>query len=290
MPKTPNLVWLRSFECAARHMSFTAAAEELGITQTAVSLHVRSLEAQLGCKLFTRAARNLSLSEVGQAYAFSIRRALGEIDLSTTSLFGTSHLQKLTVRVPISTATLFLAHRLPDFVQNHPEVSVSLVSNIWAESTNRENVDVELRLGLGDWEDMPARRISKERIVPIGAKSGGRIPSMAQLADQPLIHILGFQDMGQKYLSAFDVQQSETATSYSVDTTIAAVDIVAGGGGYAVILERFAKTAIETGREIAIVGDAVPFEQSHFLLRGNRPEPNAATIQIFEGWLERIFA
>lgn len=271
-------------------MSFTAAAEELGITQTAVSLHVRSLEAQLGCKLFIRAARKLTLSEVGQAYAFSIRRALGEIDLSTTSLFGATYLQKLTVRVPISTATLFLAHRLPEFVQTHPEVSVSLVSNIWAESAGRENVDVELRLGLGDWDDVPVRRISDERIVPIAAQSGAQhAPSLAQLASKPLIQILGFQDMWQKYLSAFGIEQTETASAYFVDTTIAAVDIVAAGGGYAVTLERFAKTAIETGRSIAIIGDAVPIEQSHFLARRQRSEASTAAIQMFETWVGRIF-
>lgn len=78
MRSVPNLVWLKSFDCAARHMNFTAAAGELGITQTALSLHVRSLEAQLGCKLFTRAARRLTLTEIGQAYAFSVRRALGD--------------------------------------------------------------------------------------------------------------------------------------------------------------------------------------------------------------------
>ncbi|NVO58063.1 LysR family transcriptional regulator [Rhodobacteraceae bacterium B1Z28] len=289
MLKTPNLIWLRSFEYAARYMSFTAAAKELGITQTALSLHVRSLEAQLGCKLFTRAARNLSLTEVGQAYAFSIRRALGEIDLSTTSLFGANHLQEVTVRVPISTATLFLAHKLPEFTRNHPEVSVRLVSNIWAESAGHENVDVELRLGLGDWEDLPAKKISEESIVLIAAKSRSRQTlSFAELSKEPLIQILGFQDMWQRYLSNFGVQRAEGASSYSVDTTIAAVDIAAAGGGYAVVLERFAHTAIETGRSIAIVGDAVPIEQSHFLVRGQTS--NAAAKRQFETWLESTFA
>ncbi len=290
MPKSPNLVWLRSFEYAARHMSFTAAAEELGITQTALSLHIRSLEAHLGCPLFFRAARNLSLTEVGQAYAFSVRRALAEIDISTISLFGSNQERELTVRVPISTATLFLAHHLPAFVQDHPDISVKLVSNIWAESAGRENVDVELRLGVGEWNDAPARAISDERIVPIAAKSdAGHGISPAELRQKPLIQVLGFQDMWQRYLSAFDVPDTSNAPTYTVDTTIAAVDIVAAGGGCAVILERFANTAIQTGRSIAIVGDAVPIEQRHFLVGGRNSKSNAATRQVFEAWLERTF-
>ncbi|WP_299636519.1 LysR family transcriptional regulator [uncultured Ruegeria sp.] len=291
MSKSPNLVWLRSFDCAARHMSFTAAAEELGITQTALSLHVRSLEAQLGCPLFFRAARNLSLTEVGQAYAFSVRRALGDIDLSTASLFGSSQKHELVVRVPISTASLFLAGKLPEFSRAHPGVSIRLVSNIWAESAGRENVDVELRLGNREWNDGPISKISDERIVPVATKSRNqKWPSTEELLDKPQIQILGFQDMWHRYFSAFGITYSPTASSYTVDTTIAAVDIVSEGGGYAVILERFAGTAIAAGRSIAIVGDAIPIEQNHFLVDGQRSNANAAAKQMFETWLRQIFA
>lgn len=291
MSKSPNLVWLRSFDCAARHMSFTAAAEELGITQTALSLHVRSLEAQLGCPLFFRAARNLSLTEVGQAYAFSVRRALGDIDLSTASLFGSSQKHELVVRVPISTASLFLAGKLPEFSRAHPGVSIRLVSNIWAESAGRENVDVELRLGNREWNDAPISKISDERIVPVASKSRNqKWPSTEELLDKPQIQILGFQDMWHRYFSAFGITYSPTASSYTVDTTIAAVDIVAEGGGYAVILERFARTAIEAGRSIAIVGDAIPIEQNHFLVDGQRSNANSAAKQMFETWLKQVFA
>lgn len=291
MSKSPNLIWLRSFDSAARHMSFTAAAAELGITQTALSLHVRSLEAQLGCPLFFRAARNLSLTEVGQAYAFSVRRALGDIDLSTSSLFGANQTQELVVRVPISTAALFLAHRLPVFSRAHPNFSIRLVSNIWAESAGRENVDVELRLGKGEWSDVPFRKISQERIVPIASSKTERVKAPASdLLHMPQIQILGFQNMWQRYFSALGLEYPAPSSSLTVDTTIAAVDIAAAGGGYAVVLERFANTAIETGRSIAIVGDAIPIEQSHFLIGGQKSKANDPARQVFENWLEEIFA
>lgn len=290
MPQSPNPIWLRSFECAARHLSFTAAAAELGITQSALSLHVRSLEAQLGCPLFYRAARNLTLTEVGQAYAFSVRQALRDIDLSTISLFGSNQKHELVVRAPISTATLFLAHRLPEFLRIHPDITIKLVSNIWAESAGRENVDVELRMGSGEWTDIPARKISTERIVRIAPKiSGGKAPSTEDLQQQPLIHILGFQQMWERYFSTTGVQQTQHASTFVVDTTIAAVDIVAAGGGNAIIVERFAKTAIETGRKVAIVGEAVPIEQSHYLIAGQNSKADAVAKQRFEAWLEDIF-
>ncbi|WP_343211616.1 LysR family transcriptional regulator (plasmid) [Aliisedimentitalea scapharcae] len=291
MPKFPNLIWLRSFECAARHMNFTAAAAELGITQTALSLHVRSLEAELGCQLFTRAARHLTLTEVGQAYAFSLRRSLGDIALSTTSLFGSSNAQVLTVRAPISTAAFCLAHRLPDFMNSHPGVSIRMVSNIWAESAGRENVDVELRLGIGGWDDVPARKISKERIVPISSRTtGSKTLSVQTLQQGSLVAILGFEDMWHRYLTAFGLQPTDDTPPYAVDTTVAAVDIVAAGGGHALVLERFAASAIAAGRSISIVGDPVPIEQSHFILDGSMPDASGPAKQLFEAWLEAEFA
>ncbi|GAA6163212.1 transcriptional regulator GcvA [Pelagimonas sp. KU-00592-HH] len=287
MSKSPNLVWLRSFESAARHMNFTAAAAELGITQTALSLHVRSLEAQLGCPLFTRAARNLTLTEVGQAYAFSVRRALGDIALSTTSLFGASEAQHLTIRIPISSATLWLARRLPDFTQSHPGISIRLASNIWADSAGRENVDVEIRFGRGDWPDVTSHRLTHERIVPIAA-AGTPPLSHDDLQTRPAVQILGLQDLWQRYLAAFDIPQDATQSQFAVDTTIAAVDIVAAGGGYAVILERFAETAIAIGRDIAIVGQPLPIEQAHYVTRPSATSTNNTAAQLFTSWLEQI--
>lgn len=294
MRSVPNLVWLKSFDCAARHMNFTAAAGELGITQTALSLHVRSLEAQLGCKLFTRAARRLTLTEIGQAYAFSVRRALGDISGATTSLFGADTAQMLTVRVPISSATLWLAGHLPDFTARHPGISIRLVSNIWAESAGRENVDVELRVGIGDWDDAPSKRLSSERVVPIGPASTtaagppGMVP-LDRLKQAPRIQVLGLESLWRQYLSAHEDHTPLPPPVFAVDTTIAAVDIVAAGGGHAVILERFAQTALSGGRQIAIIGAPVKITQGHYLMITPGAEDKVAAKLLFEAWLEGIF-
>ena len=289
MSKLPNLVWLRSFESAARHLSFTQAAEELGLTQTALSLHVRSLEASLGCKLFTRNARRLTLTEVGKAYAFSLRRSLGDIALSTASRFGTEGAQVLTVRVPISTASLWLTHRLPEFVAAHPGISVRIVSNIWAESIGQEDVDVEIRLGRGGWTGVAYKEISTEQIVPIVRV--GQLGDVAEvLRAGPLVQILGYEDMTQAYLSACGLEGGQGVFPYSVDTTIAAMDIVAAGGGCAVVLERFADGEITRGRAIAKIGAAMPIAQSHYLVGVSPPEVNDTAKQLFEAWLEGIFA
>ncbi|WP_291730483.1 LysR substrate-binding domain-containing protein [Leisingera sp. F5] len=288
MRKLPNLAWLRSFESAAQHLSFTVAAQELGLTQTAVSLHVRSLEAELGCKLFTRAARRLALTEMGKAYAYSLRQALGDMAFSTASLFGAETGQMLTVRVQMSTAGLWLAPRLPEFAKRHPGISVRLVSNIWARSEAPEQVDVELRFGSGGWDGVATRKISAERLVPVCAAGGGRL-TPEKLRQGPLVQILGFEDMLLRYLNAHGLVPPGDAAQFAVDTTVAALEIVAAGGGYAVVLERFALTAIGTGKRIEIAGDPVPVDQAHYLLGVAAPAEQDAGKQLFEAWLEEIF-
>jgi LysR family glycine cleavage system transcriptional activator len=288
MERLPNLVWLRSFEAAARHLSFTKAALQLGLTQTAVSLHVRSLEADLGAALFTRAARRLMLTQTGEAYAYSVRQALGAMAFSTASLFGAGVEQILTVRVPVSTAGLWLAHRLPEFSEAHPGITIRLVSQVWGGgASDAEPADVELRFGGGNLAGVRVRRLSTERIVPIcAAKNTADLPDLETLRAGPIVQILGFEDMLLRYLEAHDLAPPNRVTRYVVDTTIAAIDIVAAGGGFGVVLERFALTAIATGKPISIMGKPVPTELAHYLLTAATPKSTNPAKQVFETWLE----
>ena len=104
MKQNLNLNWLRTFEAAARHLSFTAASHELGLTQTAVSQHIKGLETKLGQNLFIRRAKSLQLTDIGQAYLISVRDALEHITFSTSGLFGPE--QETTIVVRASAAMI----------------------------------------------------------------------------------------------------------------------------------------------------------------------------------------
>jgi LysR family glycine cleavage system transcriptional activator len=289
--RSPNLTWLRSFEAAARLLNFTEAGHELGLTQTAISMHMKSLEATLGCQLFVRRARHLSLSEMGQAYLHSVSEALGNIDLATTNLFGSVAQQMITVRAPISTAELYLAQRLPQFTKANPDISIRLISTIWATSISDEDVDVDIRHGIGNWPGIEIEQISTESIVPIQSKKA-QSTGVADLAfqEQPFIHILGFEDMWDRYLLAHNVKNVALKPAMIVDTTAVAVSLVAAGGGNAVIQSRFADSAIATGAEISIIGDPIPFPQSHYLIRGKTQRQQKPEVEIFKEWLRTIFS
>ena len=289
--RSPNLTWLRSFEAAARLLNFTEAGRELGLTQTAISLHIKSLEATLGCQLFIRKARHLSLSAMGQAYLHSVSEALANIDLATTSLFGPLARQTITVRAPISTAALWLGPHLPAFTKAHPGISVRLISTIWATSISDEEVDVDIRQGVGHWPGLEVEQISTESIVPIRPKTSPVVQvGDPGFQDMPLIQILGYEDMWDRYLSAHGLEALTSKPALIVDTTAVAIAMVAAGAGHAAIQTRFATSAIAAGMGISIAGDPAPFHQSHFLIRRKTQRQQRPEVEIFREWLRSIFS
>lgn len=288
--RMPNLVWLRTFEASARLLNFTETGRELGLTQTAVSLHIKSLESTLGCRLFLRKPRNVELTDMGQAYVHTVRKALSDINLATASLFGSVAKQTITVRAPISTATLWLAPLLPAFFEAQPGINIRLVSTIWANSIADEDVDIDLRIGYGDWSGMQVERISTETIVPVcSAAVKESIRSPADLLEMPLIHILGHEDNWDSYLSVHGLTAKKTDTRYMVDTTAVALALAAAGGGIATILTRFVELAVSSGHAVSTVGEPVEFQQSHYLTSpvdqsGLKPE-----VALVKAWIKSCF-
>lgn len=288
--RLPNLVWLRTFEAAARLLNFTQAGAELGLTQTAVSQHIKALEEVLGCRLFERKPRHLALTGMGKAYVHSVRKSLADINLSTTSLFGSLSQQTITVRAPISTVALWLAPLLPQFTALYPEINIRFISVIWADSASAEDVDVDLRIGYGDWPGLQAEKISQETMVPIcAAATSAAINHPADLLDKPLIHILGHEDNWARFFVFNELSMDSVQMRYSVDTTIAALALVAAGVGAATILTRFAKTAIDSGSKVAMVAEPMDFPQSHYLINPVVDRPQRAEVELFKTWLKSQF-
>jgi LysR family glycine cleavage system transcriptional activator len=290
-PRLPNLVWLRTFEAAARLQNFTRAGEELGLTQTAVSLHIRSLEAALGHRLFVRRARHLRLTSEGEAYLLAVGQALGDIRAATANLFGAAEQRGITVRAPISTAALWLARRLPDFRRAHPGIAVRLVSTIWASAADDAEIDVDLRLGRSAEHDGPSEVISTETITPIaGTRRAATLDGPRDLRAQPLIYILGYDDSWTRCFAAAGLAPPTAAPAYSVDTSMAALALAAADAGCAAVLTRFAHEAIATGHPIATAGGPVPFAQAHYLAHPRNRRARSPESRLFKDWLKASFA
>ena len=125
-----SLNWLRAFEAAARHMSFTEAAGELGVTQAAVSQQVRQLEDWLGTPLFTRLPRSLALTDAGIAYLPIVRHAFDHLTAGTEDLFGDRDAGPIGVRVTSSLTHTWLVPRLGGFLAAHPGIGLRLTTTL----------------------------------------------------------------------------------------------------------------------------------------------------------------
>ena len=284
-----NLNWLRSFEAAARLLSFTAASREIGLTQTAVSQHIKALEAQLGEQLFLRRPKSLRLTDMGKAYLLSVREALDSIEMSTTGLFGPHQTSTIVVRASMA-FIMWLSPKLNGFLDDHPNTSIKLVTSIWKNPLDDQPVDIDIVLTSKAQARPDMALLSDETIAPICcAASGDDIKTPQDLLQHPPIHIMGFDDHWARYLSAFALKPASTGGRLITDTSTAAIEMVAAGLGCAVVIDRFAQNAINAGQKICKVGDPIPLAQSHFLVRNEKHKHADPDARAFEAWLRQQF-
>lgn len=284
-----NLNWLRTFEAVARCAGFTAASKELGLTQTAVSLQIKALETKLGHDLFIRRAKTIQLTEVGKAYLPSIRNTLEALALSTNGLFGPDLTSTIVVRASIA-LTMWLTPRLKSFQELYPDIGIKFVTAIWVDAVETQSIDVDIILAPNDQAIGNTEKLSDEFIVPIcGADTADDIKSIEDFPRTNPIHILGFDDHWSRYMSAQGLSHDVRATRLLVDTSVAACQMVAAGLGTAIIIERFANSAIQAGNQIRISGNRVALGQSHYMVGSNPPREKQTETAAFKDWLRDQF-
>src|SRR3984957_13187869 len=163
----PSLNGLRAFEAAARLMSFTHAAAELNVTQTAISHQIRRLEDQLGTRLFIRRNRALALTREAEEYLPSVRAAFEDLRRATARLLRTGHEGRLTVSTTASLATKWLVSRVAAFQDANPGLEVRISTSTHLVDFQREEVDIAVRYGLGVWPGLRAHWLMAERLFPV---------------------------------------------------------------------------------------------------------------------------
>jgi LysR family glycine cleavage system transcriptional activator len=290
-----NLNWLRTFEAAARLSGFSVAARELGLTQVAVSQQIKSLETKLGHDLFVRYPKKVQLTEAGRAYLPSVREGLEKLSHATYGLFGSDIGRTIVVRASIAVLT-WLTPGLSNFLQQYPNIKLKFVTSIWPDPVDDQKVDIDIVLMSSRKHTEPSEKLSDEFIVPIcGELTSRDISSANDLCNLEPIHIVGFDDHWFRYMNHFDLQPDTSVAEskrLQVDTSVLACELVAYGAGCAVLIERFASRAIETGRPIRMVGDPIPLHQSHYLVKNKtaNEEPVSAEIEALKEWIRAEFA
>lgn len=187
----PPLNPLRTFEVAARHVSFTRAAAELGVTQAAVSRQVALLEAWTKVPLFERLASEVVLTEAGRRYFARIHGAFADIDGATQDLRRPHGPRPLQLRACAMFANLWLRPRLVDFHARHPDIEINLGTSVGGSGLSGAGLDASIRFGAGVWEDHQAHKIFDEVLAPVYnpslLRSGRPLSNVEDVANHPVL-------------------------------------------------------------------------------------------------------
>src|SRR6202171_6566164 len=165
--RLPSLNGLRAFEAAARHLSFTQAASELNVTQTAISHQIKRLEEELGVRLFVRQNRARTLTPEARDYLPGIRAAFNDLRLATDRLLRKDDDHVLTVSTLASLAAKWLLPRLSAFQEAHPGIDVRITTSTSLVDFHRDNVDAAIRYGRGQWPGVRAKWLMADELFPV---------------------------------------------------------------------------------------------------------------------------
>jgi len=179
---------LKAFEAAARHLSFTRAADELHVTQAAVSHQVKTLEQRLGVKLFRRLPKSLRLTDEGQALLPELRDAFERIARALNRVTSAQGAAALSVTTLTTFALTWLVSRLPRFQARHPDIEVRLNTTGRLVDFAREDVDVAVRYGDGNWPGLNVEKMFEDELTPLcGRTHKDRLRRPEDLRDVPLL-------------------------------------------------------------------------------------------------------
>jgi LysR family transcriptional regulator, glycine cleavage system transcriptional activator len=248
--RLPPLNALKAFEAAARHESFTRAAEELCVTQGAVSHQVKALEVHLGIKLFTRERQRLIITEAGRAYLAVLRDALDRIAVGTERLLQRQNSGVITVSTSPDFAAKWLVNRLGRFAELQPGIDLRVSATLHHVDFAREEVDLAVRHGDGNWPGLDVVRLSPEQLFAVCSPKLARRNRLTRPADVlkfPLIHVDDRKDWS-RWLEAAGVEGAKLSHGPILNRVSMAIDAAIDGQGIVLARTTLAATDLINGR------------------------------------------
>jgi LysR family transcriptional regulator, glycine cleavage system transcriptional activator len=288
MPRQlPPLNALKAFEAAARHESFTRAAEELCVTQGAVSHQVKALEAELGLKLFNREHQRLLITEGGRAYLAVVRDAFDRIADGTERLLQRQSGGALTVSTSPNFAAKWLVHRLGRFAEAHPEIDLRVGASRHHVDFAREDIDLAIRHGDGTASGLHITRLCAEELFPacspklLEGRNGLRRPS--DLARFRLLHIDNQQGWSQ-WLDFAGVTGVDPSRGLILNQASMAIDAAVDGQGVVLARTALAASDLIGGRLVRPFDTAMPASYAYWIVC-SKAVAKLPKIVAFSEWL-----
>lgn len=285
----PPLNWLRSFEAAARHLSFTGAAAELHITQSAVSQQVKGLEHYLGQAVFLRKARGLALTDAGRDFLPTVTEAFKLLRTGTEAFHGRDPGTVLEVKANTSFANLWLVPRLGEFLAQHPWVHLDLTSAFWATEFSTSSAGVLVRYGRGDWDGGAGTQLGTQMVFPVcSPELATQLREPADLQEQTLLSVRGTDDWDY-WAAAHQLPSPQGRVEHFLMSFVFSIDMARRGLGVALGHEVICGELIERGELVAPFELRTPSRDNYYLITPRPKQMNEAA-RTFAEWLQEALS
>src|SRR5471030_1880623 len=288
--RLPSLNGLRAFEAAARHLSFTNAASELNVTQTAISHQIRRLEEELGIRLFVRQNRALALTPEARDYLPGVRAAFNDLRLATDRLLRKDNDHVLTVSTLASLAAKWLLPRLSAFQEAHPGIDVHITTSTALVDFKSGDVDAAIRYGRGRWPGLRADWLTADQLFPVCSPALLQVDRPLKcpedLAHYTLLHGSGsYDDDWRLWLTAAGLPTNiSKQPGLTFDLILMTVQAAIDGIGGAMGRTSYVEADIAKGRLVVPFKIALPADAGFYLV-SPQARADSPKLSAFRQWL-----
>ena len=260
---------LAAFEAAARHQNFAHAAEELHLTASAVSHHVRKLESRLGVVLFQRQARGVALTAEGRRLADASSNALADLEVTLTALRGgQAGLPRVRISTLHSLSVSWLMPRLPRFAAAHPDIALGFETDSTLARFDEGGPDLAIRHGPGQWPGLTAHPLMEETLFPVASPTLPGLDAVREPADLlalPLVADLARQGWPDWFRAA-GVHGPRFEERWRFVDSTGAMSAAAAGLGAALARDRIVAPWLAAGTLVRLPGPVLPARWSYHVV------------------------
>ena len=279
----PPMQALRAFEAAARRQSLSRAAEALSLTHGAISHQIKALEAALNVRLIERAGRGIRLTEEGERLAARLRGALAEIEDALREASQRSNPRQLRVSVTPSFAARWLLPRLGRFIAQHKDIDVDVRSNMALIDFRRDDADVAIRYGLGNWPDVKAELLMSDTFFPVCSPRLAARPTRPQ--DLARFTLLRSDDESWKpWFDAVGLDWPEPSRGPIFNDSSLMLQAAAEGQGIALARSTLVGNDLRNGLLVRLFDIDVPGPRKFYLVYPPRLAASPK-LALFRAWL-----
>lgn len=287
--KIPSTAALVSFEAAARHESFTKAADELSLTQSAICRQIASLESFLGIELFRRSRRGVKLTEAGLSYSRRVATQLDAVERDTLSVMGNQGANAIELAVVPTFGTQWLLPRLKDFQKYQPEVTVNLTNRTRPFLFADTDFDAAIYFGDADWPGTEAYRLMGENPVPVCSPAllnGQKNLEATQIAELPLLQQTTRPYAWRQWFSSLDMSVARDMTGPRYELFSMLAQAASHEMGIALIPPFLIQRELADQRLVVANSRALSGPKAYHLMIPVR-KVESASLRAFRDWLVR---